>query len=359
MLLIHLPLIFLPVHAFPIFSSPENIEFSHQFTLYTLDLSVVNIFHHVVKEIDLQYNAEAQDIDSFTFSIKHMNCPEPTFPFHSCIIHTLPFEQDRSCLVKPPHPPSRVEKLFQGNFEYHAVYTFISRSIGISLESLNISISQYHLSPGDECQRIKFSDLSLEDMISNHWLFQKPLIIEQFFEPKNRNELELILQMHRKMRVGAKLSHAHEFEGVDHLQNWEMSQVQSIPRNILEQLESPELVIVRPSHHEISLGEFLDNIITKIDPMRNTEIGQSFASKYQYPNIYIEYLPVQDTEILNLVQQFLNLSVLSPDLITDLSKHFPFFKYLSNGNAYLWMGDGQTIGKLHFDPFDNILLQVW
>lgn len=93
--------------------------------------------------------------------------------------------------------------------------------------------------------------------------------------------------------------------------------------------------------------------------MRNTEIGQSFASKYQYPNIYIEYLPVQDTEILNLVQQFLNLSILSPDLITDLSKHFPFFKYLSNGNAYLWMGDGQTIGKLHFDPFDNILLQVW
>lgn len=347
-------------HPFPIFPSPESHElFSHQFTLYTLDLSVLEIFRLVTENVSLQYRAEAQDIDSFIFSIKRMNCPESNILLQSCIIHTLPLEQDRSCLVKPPHQPPRVEKLFQGNFEYNEVHEFITRSIGVSLESLNFSISQYHLSPGDECQRVKFSDLSLDDMILNHWLLQKPLVIEQFFEPKDRSELELILQKHRKMRVGAKLSYATEFEGIDDLRNWEMSQVQSIPRNILEQLESPELVVVRPSHHEISLGEFIDNIIAKNkDPLHN-EIGAGKFSKYQFPNIYIEYLPVQDPQILNLVQQFLNISVVSPDLITALSEHFPFLKYLLNGNPHLWMGDGQTIGKTHFDPFDNILLQVW
>jgi hypothetical protein len=305
--------------------------------------------------VKLHFHSDAQDIYNFDFRTEHVNCPRLNVPFHSCIVHTLPLEQDRSCLVKPPHSPPRIDKVYEGKFEYHDIYMFVTNSIGISLESLNISTSQYQISTTDECQRMKFSDLSLEDMISKNWLFQKPLIIENFFESKNRSDLELILQMHRKVRVGAKLSHANEFEGIDDLKNWEMAQVQSIPRNILEQLESPELVVVRPSHHEISLGEFLDNIVAKAnDPMQ----GQAISSKYQYPNIYIEYLPVQDLEILELVRQFLNLRVDSPGLIAALSTHFDFLKYLANGNAYLWMGDGHTVGKLHFDPFDNILLQV-
>ena len=28
------------------------------------------------------------------------------------------------------------------------------------------------------------------------------------------------------------------------------------------------------------------------------------------------------------------------------------------GRSFLWLGDGRTVGKLHFDPFDNILVQV-
>jgi hypothetical protein len=31
---------------------------------------------------------------------------------------------------------------------------------------------------------------------------------------------------------------------------------------------------------------------------------------------------------------------------------------LLQGKAHLWLGDGRTVGKLHFDPFDNILVQL-
>jgi len=28
------------------------------------------------------------------------------------------------------------------------------------------------------------------------------------------------------------------------------------------------------------------------------------------------------------------------------------------GKPHLWLGDGKTVGKLHFDPFDNLLVQL-
>jgi hypothetical protein len=31
---------------------------------------------------------------------------------------------------------------------------------------------------------------------------------------------------------------------------------------------------------------------------------------------------------------------------------------LRNGRAHLWLGDGHTVGKLHFDPYDNLLIQL-
>jgi hypothetical protein len=31
---------------------------------------------------------------------------------------------------------------------------------------------------------------------------------------------------------------------------------------------------------------------------------------------------------------------------------------LRKGRPYLWIGDGRTVGKMHFDPYDNILVQL-
>ena len=38
-----------------------------------------------------------------------------------------------------------------------------------------------------------------------------------------------------------------------------------------------------------------------------------------------------------------------PELFSDL---------FLQGRPYLWLGDGQSVGKLHFDPYDNILVQL-
>ena len=31
---------------------------------------------------------------------------------------------------------------------------------------------------------------------------------------------------------------------------------------------------------------------------------------------------------------------------------------LRGGSPFLWLGDGRAVGKMHFDPFDNLLVQV-
>jgi jumonji domain-containing protein 7 len=33
------------------------------------------------------------------------------------------------------------------------------------------------------------------------------------------------------------------------------------------------------------------------------------------------------------------------------------FSPLLQGKPYLWLGDGETVGKMHFDPYDNLLIQ--
>jgi hypothetical protein len=333
---------------------------SHHFILFTADRLIIQDFNRVANGLPRQLSC-AQDIDRFQFSIETGNCPQhlSTIPHHSCLVHALPLERDRSCLVRPPHPPPRKERVFQGNLLYEEMYDFVIDAIGFSLQSANISVSHYAITPSALCDRINYSELTPEIFLSKYWLLQKPLVIEKFFQPKERVELEEIVQTHKNVRVGAKLSFGNEFEGVDEISNWEMSQVQFIPRNILEQLESPNLAVVRPVHKEMSLGEFLNGIQAKFDDLSNgiRKEKTSTLTDYQFPNLYIEYLPLNDLEILKMVKQFIDIHSGS-DFLSMLSAKFPLLKYLLNGNAYLWMGDGRAIGKLHFDPFDNILMQV-
>lgn len=340
------------VYCLPFVDEIENDEStSNLFTLYTHDIHLIQTFSHVVENITRQYG-KARDIDPFLFSINQSSCPNYD-PSKSCLIHLLPLEHDRSCLIKPPHPPTRGKSFFQGVFDEDNIYKFITTAIGISLEAQKLSTSKYKLiSPHHQCDRIKLSELTMEDMVSKYWLPQKPLIIENFLNPLNSTDIEAILRMNGNIRVGAKLSYSGEFEGIDDIQNWKSS-IQNIPLSILQQLESPDLVVVRPAHKEITIQNFLENLRSKSATQANSDF------EYQFPSIYIEYLPIQENkELLFLTNQLLGQPPHSTDLLVSLGSKFPFLKYLANGNAYLWIGDGATIGKLHFDPFENLLIQV-
>jgi jumonji domain-containing protein 7 len=65
-------------------------------------------------------------------------------------------------------------------------------------------------------------------------------------------------------------------------------------------------------------------------------------------SVYIEYLNL-DSNLPGLLQDLMRYSSDKLQNITD---------FFSNGKPYLWFGDGNTVGKLHFDAFDNILIQM-
>ncbi|CAE7581388.1 unnamed protein product [Symbiodinium microadriaticum] len=228
-------------------------------------------------------------------------------------------------------------------------------------------------------------------------------------------------------------------EGIDDLINWEMAKSQHVPMAVLNQMESPHMVVVRAAHEEMSLGDVLDIIQwqhgrnkgshSKVnensgmavhphpgdfeaEPTHNrTSALQAQATA----NAYVEYMPLKDESLLRLFTHITNLGAeqrhqqqsvdqadydtqrVVGDLLTEdvarksrnnqvdrtadsngernylnvalrnsmedtsmhvLARHANWMKYLIEGKGHMWIGDGYTVGKLHFDPYDNILLQV-
>lgn len=359
----------------------ENRKFNHNFILYSLNKVEINLFQNVIKNISLFYS-NSKDITSFDFLVEEKNCPITTklYTSNSCLFHIKPQLIDRTCLVKinnnrhnndNVHDIENIKKngiLFEGDLLVeNEIYLFLTNSIGFSLQSYNLHDPSKHYqiqsdsksSSNLECDRIKLQDLNLRDMLLNYWLFQKPLIIEEFYSKKSRVEIDEILQAYKEVKLGTKLSFERDFEGFDDLKNWEMSKSQYVPFEILEQLESPELVVVRPFHEEMLLSEILRIWNNKYQLTSNL----SSESEYQFPNMYVEYMPLHDTKLIEMTMKLLNLielneSSLSNDILLKLSNLFPFVKYLLDGKGYLWLGDGSARGKLHFDPYDNLLIQV-
>ena len=213
-------------------------------------------------------------------------------------------------------------------------------------------------------------------------------------------------------------------EGIDDLLNWEMAKSQYVPRNVLNQMESPHLVVVRAAHEEMSLGDVMDIIRCQDESKRTNQLRQHEArnatsssplhgqgclaecaddvewssaraqgscqsetkdnSVHTYKegspwstNVYVEYMPLRDSSLVGL---FMDMTSIVADksghvhgkgqgreggghgsdiaAVELLGRHAEWVKYLVDGNGYLWLGDGNTVGKVHFDPFDNLLMQV-
>jgi hypothetical protein len=81
-----------------------------------------------------------------------------------------------------------------------------------------------------------------------------------------------------------------------------------VPRPILDQMQSPDLVVVRPAHREMSLSDVLRIIAENPNSLR----------------AYVEYMPT--SSLSDLVQELLPLNVL-PDRLGP---------FLRDGKSYLW-----------------------
>ena len=119
-----------------------------------------------------------------------------------------------------------------------------------------------------------------------------------------------------------------EYEGCEKAHNFDNFNKFKFPDAVKSQLPFPDLVVVRPAFLEMSFSEFM-------------EILQS--SNNSDVSAYLEYSSIPS---------------LLPELEQDI-RDMPFVNgELKRRHLNIWLSNGNTLGKLHFDPFDNFLCQV-
>lgn len=119
-----------------------------------------------------------------------------------------------------------------------------------------------------------------------------------------------------------------EYEGCEKAQDFEDFKEFKFPELVKSQLPFSDLVVVRPAFLEIPFATFM----SILQSSNNSNISA-----------YLEYSSIPS---------------LLPELEQDI-KEMPFlYGELKRRHLNIWLSNGNTLGKLHFDPFDNFLCQV-
>jgi len=198
--------------------------------------------------------------------------------------------------------------------------------------------------------------------INQYWLPQKPVIITNYpvhtqssSSPSSKmlahdmdGVLAALLSVGHK-EFGVKLSPSRDFEGIDDLLHWTTSSSQSVPRPILDQMVTPDQVVVRAAHATMSINDYL-HLISKPEYFNDTIRSASNTNKNsKLVYAYVEYQDMQHN---------------FPELLSSLLHSDPLLgstvlnQIFLQRKPYLWLGDGDTLGKLHFDQYDNLLIQL-
>lgn len=114
-------------------------------------------------------------------------------------------------------------------------------------------------------------------------------------------------------------------EGVEERALWDETRQNPIPDAVAVQLPFPDLVVVRPAPVDMGFSEFLTLLYT----------GQNLSAYMEYASLD-QYMPEMRADILE--------PSIAGGLLLDQTN--------------IWLGDGRTVGKLHFDQYENLLCQV-
>lgn len=183
-----------------------------------------------------------------------------------------------------------------------------------------------------QCEKI--NTLTKDEFFHNYLKLSKPVIIQNAV--RNWTALkkwtnEFLLSKFGNEEVHIKIAPKGNFEGVEKAAIWEDFNTFQIPKAVREQLLFPDLVVVRPATMNVNFSDFI------------AFINQTSHSKDNSVSSYLEYSSIP--------QYF---AALEEDI-----QELPFTQnLLSRRHLNIWLSDGNTLGKLHFDPFDNLLCQV-
>jgi hypothetical protein len=162
---------------------------------------------------------------------------------------------DRTCLMTPTAAtPLRHPVTFTGNVSDMVA---VERFILVETEAFMQKVFRDHALPPEvlytlpptghpqaQCASVDAKSMDFDTFLNDYWLPQKPVVIRNVKNFSDVNMLR-ILSQYRGVKVGAKLSPDVEFEGVDSLLRWGMAGEQDVPKQVLRQLQSPGMVVVR------------------------------------------------------------------------------------------------------------------
>ncbi|XP_038051925.1 bifunctional peptidase and arginyl-hydroxylase JMJD5-like [Patiria miniata] len=190
-----------------------------------------------------------------------------------------------------------------------------------------------------QCERL--SELPTKGQFFYDYLkTSKPVILEgaaAHWDAFRKWTMEFLRDQYGDKDVHVKLAPDGLFEGVEASSNWEEYGTFTIPSAVLDILPFPDLVVVRPATINLKFAEFLDMISNTSKVEKESGNGKPRASAYLEYSSIPNYLPELEQDIQEL----------------------PFARdLLKRRHLNIWLSDGNTLGKLHFDPFDNFLCQI-
>ena len=132
-----------------------------------------------------------------------------------------------------------------------------------------------------------------------------------------------------KNQVHIKLTSDGIFEGCEKAEHFSNFKSFQIPDFVAKQMPFSDLVVVRPATMNLNFSSFMEMIRLP----REVNISA-----------YLEY-----SSIPNYM----------PELEDDIEEFAFVNDTLTRKHLNLWLSNGNTLGKLHFDPYENFLCQVW
>lgn len=248
--------------------------------------------------------------------------------------------RDRACLLLPPKTTFKAEP-YEGPLLFETLVQFVNEKCGLfrtpvgGLTSAGLfheHIMQHLYIPKEKvekCKRIKAPLQTFE--FSQQYLFRsRPVVIENAtwnWPAMQKWTAEYFRSLYGNREIHIKLTEDGNFEGVERASLWEDYHENWIPEQVRAQLQFPDLVVVRPATSEMKFTDFLDFI---------SSTNRSHSAYLEYSSIPY-YMPQLEGDIMEM-----------PFLDVKLQR-----KHLN-----MWLSDGNTLGKLHFDPYDNFLCQV-
>lgn len=261
--------------------------------------------------------------------------------------------EDRKCLIpadfrRPPKAEPvlirSIEKVVE--FLNKRCFYFVSIDDKLTAEGYerdSILKNLYHVKPlkiddnvtplPRKCDRISTPPRNAREFARNYLFRSKPVIIEnaiEHWDAIHKWSNDFLRASYGKDKVHIKLTPRGEFEGCDSAKLFENYETFKIPDGVREKLKFPDLVVVRPAVGNMRFGEFLDLV-------ENDDVAKENISAY------LEYSSIREY---------------FPDLEYDVDE-MPFASdILKLSHLNMWLSNGHTLGKLHFDPFDNFLCQL-